>query len=65
MENMFFPDIQLRFLVFHLVPTAPCITSEKSLAPSNSLSALAFAFTGLGEVPDGPFLGLKLSGYPL
>lgn len=25
----------------------------------------AFAFVGLGEAPDGPFLGLKLSGYPL
>lgn len=37
--------------IFHMVPTG-----------SISISALAFAFAGLGEVPDRPFLGLMLSG---
>lgn len=52
-----FPTIQLAFLIFHIVLTALWPNSERSLA-------LAFAFAGLGEVPDGSFLGLKF-GYPL
>lgn len=57
------PKIQLAFLIFHIVPTALCANPERSLAPSQSpFSALAFVFAGLGEVPDGPFLGLKVSG---
>lgn len=51
------PMIELAFLILHIVLTALCTNSERSLVPPPSL---LWHFAGLGEVPDGPFLGLNL-----
>lgn len=49
--------------ISHLPHRAHCPLCKLWEEPGSiSISALTFDFVGLGEVPDGRFLGLKLSG---